>query len=81
MLKLPRFIEAWSFDICIHNIYPSLYFQEGGLKWRLAFLSNEYVKIPEKKSSFLVWFENFEALFPSNLAISQANMLRKPITR
>jgi hypothetical protein len=56
-------------------------FQEGGSKWLLEFLSNEYVKIPAKKRIFLVWFENFEALFPSNPAISQANMLRKPITQ
>jgi len=52
---------------------------KGGSKWLLEFLSNEYAKIPAKKRSFLVWFENFEALFPSNPAISQANMLRKPI--
>jgi hypothetical protein len=49
---------------------------KGGSKWLLEFLSNEYAKIPARKRSFLVWFENFEALFPSNLAISQANMLR-----
>jgi hypothetical protein len=54
---------------------------KGGSKWLLEFLSNEYAKIPAKKRSFLVWFENFEALFPSNPAISQANMLRKPITQ
>jgi hypothetical protein len=43
---------------------------KGGAKWLLEFLSNEYAKIPANKRSFLVWFENFEALFPNNPAIS-----------